>query len=102
MHLSRGGLQRLFKKEMGVPISAYLTEQRLLKAARLLKASSLSIKEIAFAVGYITQVSHALSKAGFLSHPDSIGNKAISQNAKDCGFRRSVFSSPVENSNLQS
>jgi len=52
MHLSRGGLQRLFKKEMGVLISDYLVEQRLQKAAYLLTTSGLSIKEIAFAVGY--------------------------------------------------
>ncbi|HKE21103.1 MAG TPA: helix-turn-helix transcriptional regulator [Bryobacteraceae bacterium] len=52
MRLSRGALQRLFKKEMGMPVSAYLADQRLQKAARLLRASSLSIKEIAFSVGY--------------------------------------------------
>ena len=52
MHLSRGGLQRLFRKEMGVLISDYLVEQRLQKAAYLLTTSGLSIKEIAFAVGY--------------------------------------------------
>jgi len=52
VHLSRGRLQSLFKKEMGVLISDYLAEQKLQKAARLLRASSLSIKEIAFAVGY--------------------------------------------------
>ena len=52
IHLSPGRLQRLFKKEMGVLISEYLVEQRLQKAAHLLRASSLSIKEISFAVGY--------------------------------------------------
>ena len=52
IHLSPGRLQRLFKKEMGVLISGYLVEQRLQKAACLLRASGLSIKEIAFTVGY--------------------------------------------------
>lgn len=52
VHLSRGQLQRLFKQEMGVLIGDYLLEQRLQKAARLLASSRLSIKEIAFAVGY--------------------------------------------------
>jgi transcriptional regulator GlxA family with amidase domain len=52
IHLSRSGFQRLFKKEMGMLISDYLVEQRLQKAARLLRVSSLSIKEIAVAVGY--------------------------------------------------
>ena len=51
-NLSRSGLQRLFKKEMGMLISDYLAEQRLQKAASLLRASNLSIKEIAFKVGY--------------------------------------------------
>jgi transcriptional regulator GlxA family with amidase domain len=52
IHLSRSRLQRLFKEEMGVLIGDYLVEQRLQKAARLLRVSSLSIKEIAVAVGY--------------------------------------------------
>jgi len=52
VHLSRGRLQSLFKKEMGVLISDYLAGQRLQRAAHLLKTSSLSIKEIAFSVGY--------------------------------------------------
>jgi transcriptional regulator GlxA family with amidase domain len=52
MHLSPDRLQRLFKKEMGMLISGYLVEQRLQKAASLLRTSNLSIKEIAFDVGY--------------------------------------------------
>jgi AraC family transcriptional regulator of arabinose operon len=52
VHLSRGQLQRLFKQEMGILLGDYLVEQRLRKAAHLLVSSSMSIKEIAFTVGY--------------------------------------------------
>jgi transcriptional regulator GlxA family with amidase domain len=52
VHLSRGQLQRLFKQEMGVLLGDYLVDQRLRKAADLLVSSNMSIKEIAFAVGY--------------------------------------------------
>lgn len=52
VNLSSDHLQRLFKQEIGVPISDYQAEQRLQKAAQLLTSSDMSIKEIAFAVGY--------------------------------------------------
>ena len=52
MRLSRSRLQQLFKQQMGVLLGDYLVEQRLLKAADLLTTSNMSIKEIAFAVGY--------------------------------------------------
>jgi AraC family transcriptional regulator of arabinose operon len=57
VRLSRSRLQRLFKQEMGVLLGDYLVEQRLLKAAELLVSSNMSIKEIAFAVGYEHQSS---------------------------------------------
>ena len=45
-------LQRLFKQKTGVRISVLIGEYRLQKAARLLAASDLPIKEIAHSVGY--------------------------------------------------
>jgi AraC-like DNA-binding protein len=45
-------LQRLFKKETGVRLGEWLSEQRLQRAAYLLANSYLSIKEITHAVGY--------------------------------------------------
>jgi transcriptional regulator GlxA family with amidase domain len=45
-------LQRLFKKETGVRLGEWLSEQRLQRAAHLLANSYLSIKEITHAVGY--------------------------------------------------
>lgn len=50
--LSPAHLQRLFKKQTGAQIGNVLVERRLKKAASLLTASNLSIKEIAHAVGY--------------------------------------------------
>ncbi len=51
-HLSPGYLQRLFKRETGVCLGVWLTEQRLQRAAYLLSNSYLSVKEITHIVGY--------------------------------------------------
>lgn len=51
VRLSPAHLQRLFKQK-GVHIGTLVVEHRLQKAAQLLAASNLSIKEIAHAVGY--------------------------------------------------
>lgn len=50
--LSAAHLQRLFKQQTGYHIGSVMAERRLQKAAELLTVSNLSIKEIAFAVGY--------------------------------------------------
>jgi AraC-like DNA-binding protein len=50
--LSPAYLQRLFKKETGIRLGEWLSEQRLRRAAHLLSSSYLSIKEIAHAAGY--------------------------------------------------
>jgi len=52
VRLSPAHLQRLFKQKAGVQIGNLVVEHRLQKAAQLLSASNLSIKEIAHAVGY--------------------------------------------------
>ena len=45
-------LSRLFKKEMGITLTAYIADLRTKKAAELLKTSMLSVAEIAMYVGY--------------------------------------------------
>jgi transcriptional regulator GlxA family with amidase domain len=52
VNLSPARLQRLFKHETGVDVSEALTERRLQRAAQLLAASDMQIKEIAYIVGY--------------------------------------------------
>ena len=52
LKLSHSHLQHLFKQHTGIQLGHLLTEQRLLKAAQLLENSSLSVKEIAYTVGY--------------------------------------------------
>src|SRR5882762_5957070 len=51
-HLSPSYLQRLFKNQTGISIGEFLTEHRLQRAARLLRSSLMSVKEIAHVVGY--------------------------------------------------
>ncbi len=50
--LSPAHLQRLFKQHTGTQLGSVVAERRLQKAAGLLTLSNLSIKEIAYAVGY--------------------------------------------------
>lgn len=52
VNLSPSYLQHLFKEHVGVCMTRLLAERRLQKAARLLAESDMSIKQIAFAVGY--------------------------------------------------
>lgn len=51
-HLSPAYLQRLFKHQTGVSMGEWLSEQRLQKAANLLANSYMSVKEIAYTIGY--------------------------------------------------
>ena len=51
-NLSGGYFSGLFKKEIGVCFSNYLTQLRIDKAKVLLKETSLSVKEVSYAVGY--------------------------------------------------
>jgi len=52
LHLSPSYLQRLFKHQTGVSMGEWLSEQRLQRAAHLLANSCMSVKEIAYNVGY--------------------------------------------------
>ena len=45
-------LQRLFKHQTGVAMGEWLNEQKLQRAADLLSHSYMSVKEIAYTVGY--------------------------------------------------
>ena len=51
-NLSHSHLQHLFKRATGVRLGQVLLEQRLQRAVRLLENSTMSVKEIANAVGY--------------------------------------------------
>ena len=50
--LSPSYLQRLFKHQTGVGMGEWLNERRLHRAAQLLADSYMSVKEIAYSVGY--------------------------------------------------
>ena len=52
VNLSSSRLGHLFKLHMGVDLSHFLSNERLDKAAELLRQTDLSIKEIAVRVGY--------------------------------------------------
>ncbi len=51
-NLSHSHLQHLFKQHTGLGLGRLLTEQKMQRAADLLVRTSMSIKEIAWAVGY--------------------------------------------------
>ncbi len=52
VNLSSSRLGHLFKLQMGVDLSHFVVNERLEKAAELLRQTELSIKEIAARVGY--------------------------------------------------
>jgi AraC-like DNA-binding protein len=51
-NLSPWHLQRLFKHQTGVSMGEWISEQRMQRAAQLLANSYLSVKEIAYSIGY--------------------------------------------------
>ena len=52
LNLSTSHVQHLFKAQTGSRLGHFLVEQRLNRAAILLLESNMSVKEIAYAVGY--------------------------------------------------
>jgi transcriptional regulator GlxA family with amidase domain len=52
IHVSEAHLQRLFRQDTGFYLGQWLREQRLERSAYLLVRTSLSVKQIAHAVGY--------------------------------------------------
>jgi two-component system response regulator YesN len=79
-------LSRLFKQELGTTFVAFLTQTRVSKAIQLLNATSLTVAEIAEAVGYESQhyFSTAFKKAAGVSpiryrkgrSPEEVGSPA--------------------------
>lgn len=55
IHVSPKYLSRLFKDEMGIGFSEYLTQVRLEEAEKLLSSSMLNVREIAAQVGYLDE-----------------------------------------------
>ena len=51
-NLSESYLQHLFKRQTGLRLGRLIVEQKLQRAAHLLKSTNMRIKEIAGAVGY--------------------------------------------------
>jgi len=51
-NVSESHLQHLFKRQTGLRLGQFLIEQKLQQSAQLLQRSNLSIKQIAYAVGY--------------------------------------------------
>jgi len=51
-HLSPSHLQHFFKQSTGARLGRWLAERRLQHAARLLTECNMSVKEVAYAVGY--------------------------------------------------
>ncbi len=56
VNIDRSHLFRLFKEATGMSVSAYLSAYRMRRACELLQTSGLSIKSIAYSVGYKDQL----------------------------------------------
>ncbi len=52
INMNASYLSRFFKENAGIPLSKYIIELRMQKAANLLKRKDLSVKSIAISVGY--------------------------------------------------
>lgn len=52
VHLNGDYVTRLFKKEMGISIKAYVIQQKLLEARRLLRTTNLTVSSVAVQLGY--------------------------------------------------
>ncbi|RAP75831.1 response regulator [Paenibacillus montanisoli] len=56
VHLNPSYLSRLYKQMTGVGLSAYITEIRIQKAKEMLKNNRLKVHEIAFELGYLSNI----------------------------------------------
>lgn len=65
VNIERSYLFRLFKEATGMSVSGYLASYRIQRACELLRSSNLSIKSVAYSVGYKDQLyfSKAFKKA---------------------------------------
>jgi transcriptional regulator GlxA family with amidase domain len=81
--LSPRRLECLFRNETGAQIREFIMEERLRMAAHLLAASELSIKEIAYVIGYGHPSSFTRAFARrFTDSPKRYRQQAMAQNAK--------------------
>jgi len=81
--LSARRLESLFRNETGAHIRHFIIEQRLRTAAHLLSTSDLSIKEIAYLIGYGHPSSFTRAfERRFVQSPKSFRQRAAAQNAK--------------------
>ena len=55
-HISHSYLCKLFKKETGITVKSYLTSVRINEAVKLLKSSDMTVKDVAFSVGFFDDV----------------------------------------------
>lgn len=52
INLSNSRLSHLFKSETGVSLTAFLEQQRMKRAAELLRSTEMRVKEITHSIGY--------------------------------------------------
>jgi AraC-like DNA-binding protein len=89
VNIDRSHLFRLFKEVTGMSVSAYLSAYRIRRACELLQTSGLSIKSIAYSVGYKDQLyfskrfkeatSHTPSEYATLYGPDGLRQRNSTQ-----------------------
>jgi two-component system response regulator YesN len=81
--LSPRRLECLFRNETGANIRDFLINERLRMAAHLLSTSELSIKEIAYAIGYGHPSSFTRAfERHFVQSPKLYRQQSMAQNAK--------------------
>jgi AraC-like DNA-binding protein len=80
--LSKSHLQHVFKRQTGLRLGHLIVEQKLQRAAYLLKSSNLRIKEIASSVGYehTSSFTRAFERR-FATSPQAYRHRCIAQNA---------------------
>ena len=81
-NLSKSHLQHVFKRQTGLRLGQLIAEQKLRRAAHLLKSSNLRIKEIASAVGYEHTSSFIRAfERRFAEAPQAYRHRCNAQNA---------------------
>ena len=58
-HIDPSYLSKLFAKEMGIPIKAYILKAKVATAQNILTFSDFSISDIAYSLGFSTQSAFA-------------------------------------------
>ena len=82
LNLSKSHLQHLFKRQTGLGLGHLLVEQRLQKAAQLLRSGNMRVKEIACAAGYEHTSSFIRAfERRFNETPQAYRHRTIAENA---------------------